>query len=492
MGNNGMNCCNAQPQQQAQQVFGKLDVQQQYVNIATGRKGRKIVTVLQDFYVPSKTSIRNFSPADLDSKKMTVDGKSISFAEHAKQSGGQFFVDGEGRTIFVNKQGSKHVLDATKNEWVAVNKFYGDKGLEVSGNLNQAQKASFIERYALVMGPNGKYQSKDPAKDSRTYDFDLSGGALKVKLSEGMVMVEGKPVESKKPYIFENGEWRIDEKSNTVLREDLDTEVATRTAETGKLANALGAEITERKAGDEANATAITTETGERKAGDEKLTSALNSGLSGLATVVKAGDEKLGARIVTEAGERKAGDEKLKTALNSGLSGLATEVKNGDEKLGARITGETAKRKAGDEKLTTKLTTGLAGLATGMKAGDEAEAAARAKADETEATARKTGDETEKVAREQAITGVTTNVERVAEAVKNATEGLTANSQADEERQCVQEGEMYQLKQENAELAKTNAELAKKIERIQLLLELQQASPSPLQQPPAAKKVGSN
>ena len=267
MGNNGINYCNAQPQQQPQ-VFGKLDVQQQYVTYQTGRRGNKQVTYLQDVYVPSKTSVRNLSQADLDSKKMTIDGKSISFAEHAKQTGNQFFMDGEGRTILVTKQGSKHVLDSKKNEWVSVNNFYGDKALEVSGNLNQAQKASFIERYGLVVGPDGKYQVKDASKDSRTYDFDLSGGSLKVRLSEGVVMVDGKPVESKKPYIFEKGEWRIDENSGPVLRED------------------LTAETTARKAGDETQARAlkkaINNLTRKITSGDEAQAEALEKAITSL------------------------------------------------------------------------------------------------------------------------------------------------------------------------------------------------------------------
>ena len=460
MGNNGMNCCNAQPQQQAQQVFGKLDVQQQYVNIATGRKGRKVVTILQDFYVPSKTSVRNFSQADLDNKKMTIDGKSISFAEHAKETGSQFFMDGEGRTIIVNKQGSKHVLDPKKNEWVSVNNFYGDKALEVSGNLNHAQKASFIERYGLVMGPNGKYQVKDAAKDSRTYDFDLSGGGLKVRLSEGVVMVDGKPVEAKKPYIFEKGEWRIDEKSNTVLREDLDTETAERKADVAALDKQIQDEAQARGEADTALNTRVDNETTARTDADITLT-------NGLTAETKArtdADTTLTNGLTAEAKTRGDAD----TKLTNGLTAEAKARTDADITLTNGLTAETKARTDADKKLTTDLGT---------------ETTARTDADKklttdlgTETTARTGADAT-----------LTTNVERVAKAVEKATEGLTENANADEERQCEQEGKMYQLEQENAELAKTNAELAKKIERIQLLLELQQASPIQLQQPPAKK-----
>jgi len=489
MGNNGMNCCNAQPQQQAQQVFGKLDVQQQYVNIATGRKGRKVVTILQDFYVPSKTSVRNFSQADLDNKKMTIDGKSISFAEHAKETGSQFFMDGEGRTIIVNKQGSKHVLDPKKNEWVSVNNFYGDKALEVSGNLNHAQKASFIERYGLVMGPNGKYQVKDAAKDSRTYDFDLSGGGLKVRLSEGVVMVDGKPVEAKKPYIFEKGEWRIDEKSNTVLREDLDTETAERKADVAALDKQIQDEAQARGEADTALNTRVDNETTARTDADITLT-------NGLTAETKArtdADTTLTNGLTAEAKTRGDAD----TKLTNGLTAEAKARTDADITLTNGLTAETKARTDAD----TAEAKARAGADITLTNGLTAETKARTDADKklttdlgTETTARTDADKklttdlgTETTARTGADATLTTNVERVAKAVEKATEGLTENANADEERQCEQEGKMYQLEQENAELAKTNAELAKKIERIQLLLELQQASPIQLQQPPAKK-----
>ena len=236
---------------QDQQVFGKMDVQPQYVTFQTGRSGRRTKTCIQDVYVPSPTSIRNFSEADLDKKTISLDGKIVSYKEYRKQFGGEFYKDGKGNSIYVPDEGEKLVLN-TKNEWMQMNEFYGDKAQEVNANIKHAQKASFIKDYGLTSRPDGKYQAKDSSKDTRTYDFDLTGKNLKVRLSDGLVEVDGKVVESKKPFIYENGEWKIDENSGPVLRED------------------LNAETKARKAGDEALTTGLADEAKTREAGDKE------------------------------------------------------------------------------------------------------------------------------------------------------------------------------------------------------------------------------